>query len=63
MSKWDSESIGAFLAIVLFPAFIAFLCFKQSAINETLDKFQKKWAGAGDKSLSPSSKVKNSKQD
>jgi len=63
MSRWDSESIGAFLAIVLFPAFIAFLCFKQSAINETLDKFQKKWAGAGDKSPLPSSRRKKSKQD
>jgi hypothetical protein len=42
MSELDSESIGAFLVIVLFPAFVIFLCFKQSAINETLDKFKRK---------------------
>jgi len=47
MSKWDSESIGALLALVIFPFFVIFLHSKQYAINETLDKFHKKWAGAG----------------
>jgi len=47
MSKYDFESLGALLALVLFPVFIIFLYFKQSAINETLDKFHKKWTGAG----------------
>jgi len=47
MSKWDSESIGALFALVIFPFFVIFLHSKQPAINETLDKFHKKWAGAG----------------
>lgn len=42
MSKLDPDSIGALFAIVLFPVFIIFLCFIQSAINEKLDKFHKK---------------------
>jgi hypothetical protein len=62
MSKWDSESIGAFLAIVLFPAFITFLCFKQSAIYEILNKFQKKWDGADYNFPLKSSEKKNSKR-
>ena len=47
MSKWDFESFGALLALVLFPVFVFFLHFKQSSINETLDKFHKKWTDAG----------------
>ena len=47
MSKWDSESLGALLALVFFPFFVIFLNSKQSAINETLDKFHKKWASNG----------------
>jgi hypothetical protein len=47
MPKWDSESIGALLALVFFPFFVIFLHSKQSAINETLDKSHKKCAGAG----------------